>query len=246
MVVFKRIFVWVWLILLPIGVATQAKAQEVAPIPQLYTEEKGLSLYLLLQPAWQAVSVFDMQLLKAGFPPTNKFAVAYGLGGYYQFKTGTAVGLEGNSLSSVTELNNSFTRVEPLLYMFNVKQFFLYSDDVRFFVNASYLAVEQQFTLTPNTAPAASFVQAFNTTNAISLQREMGLAGVGLGWTFEGGTGPEHEFTNRVEVELGYRFTVESPFYTVQGTTFDGLPGDGFRQFYITMRVGLFAKGKAK
>lgn len=221
-------------------------AQPANPRPPAYSDFRGWAGYMLVQPAWQGRSAFDNEVEAAGFPASSVFGFNVGLGASYLFGTGTSVGLEFAYRSAEGERNGNSVRVQPHYYVLNIRQYLLDVRTARFFVSGSLFGAEQSYTFTRPLPPPASPTQAIGTNNVSQLYRNAEGAGFGLGLTFRGERGKEYRVTDWVEMETGYRSNYAAPFYTVNAAELSALPEDRLRQFYITMRAGVFVRGRAK
>lgn len=210
-----------------------------------YTDYKGMTMHLLVQPAWHNRSTFDTYTQNLGFPTNNLFAFNLGLGAAYLFKSGTSVGLEFATTSKSKEFNGNFTKIQPFYYTLTVKQYLLDSRKARFFAGAALTAVEQQYTFSEESTPT-TITQAITIRNTSKLQRNIGTLGFNLGLTFKGEDPTTKKITDFAEIETGYRFTVDKPYYSVQNTDIEGLPGDKFNQFVFSIRAGLFVRSRQK
>lgn len=230
-------------LLLVIFFCTQLHAQELSR-PAAYSDKKGLTLSLLVQPTRQSQTVFDTQLQSLGFPSQTPFGLLLGIGATYLFKTGTAVGYEFAYFSNNRERNGNRTQIQPHLYSINVKQYVSDWQKARLFVGTAVVIIDEHYTFSQQTAAPATLAQAITDRNAAQLKRHTGALGVSMGITFKGYNAPTERLTDFVEMEAGYRFHVEKPYYTAQNFEINGLSGDRFRQFYISFRAGVFVRGR--
>ena len=209
----------------------------------LYEKHKGLSTYAIIQSAWQDLGALRTALASEGLPQPGNHTFMIGVGILYQLRSGTSFALEGGWSSSTSSQPSSVVTLLPSQYQLVVRQLFLKHQPVRPFIGLGIGGSIQQLRVTRPGSPQQDFPSQIQTPGTSILYQELPYAQVSAGINFAGGPAGITEF---VEIEGGLRTQLSDGQWHTDFVENITLPGEQFRQWFISAKAGINFKAKKK
>jgi hypothetical protein len=209
----------------------------------LYEKHKGLSSYAIIQSTWQDRQALGSALEMEGLPAPGNFSFMIGAGILYQLKSGTSFAFEGSWSSSTSRESTSVVTLIPSKYQLMVRQLFLKHQPVRPLLGLGIGGLVQQLSVTRPTTSQPDFPTQVQQPGTSILYQEQPYAQASTGINFAGSPGKTTEF---LEIEGGIRWPLASSAWHTDFVDNITLPGERFRQWFISAKLGITFRSQKK